>query len=199
MKVFPNKIIISLIFFDFLFQSAWGFLSPVFAVFVVQKIKGGNLASLGLSIAIFWILKSFFQPFIAYLTDRTKSEKDDFYVLFFGTLLVAFVPLGYFFASHIFHIFFLEMIRALGMASIVPIWSGFFSRYLNRGWESFSWSLDSTLIGLTLGFSAALGGTIANFFGISFIFLIVSFLTFLSAFSLFLIKKELKNFKINDQ
>jgi uncharacterized protein involved in cysteine biosynthesis len=85
------------------------------------------------------------------------------------------------------------------MASIVPIWSGFFSRHLNRGWESFSWSLDSTLIGLTLGFSAALGGTIANFFGISSIFLIVSFLTFLSAFSLFLIKKELKNFKIHDQ
>jgi len=194
MKFFSNKVIISLIFFDFLFQSAWGFLSPVFAIFIVQKIEGGNLTTLGLAIAIYWILKSALQPFIAYLTDRTKSERDDFYVLFFGTILVAFVPLGYFFASHIFHIFFLEMIRAFGMASIVPIWAGFFSRHLDRGWESFSWSLDSTLIGLTLGFSAALGGTIASFFGISSIFLIVSFLTFLSAFSLLLIKKELRNF-----
>ena len=194
MKVFINKIIIYLIFFDFIFQSAWGFLSPVFAIFIVQKIKGGNLATLGLAVGIYWILKSVLQPFIAYLTDRTKTEKDDFYVLFFGTILVAFVPLGYFFSSHIYHIFLLESLRALGMASIVPIWAGFFSRHLNRGWESFSWSLDSTLIGLTLGFSAILGGTMANLFGISFIFLIVSFLTFLSAFSLFLIKKELRNF-----
>ncbi|MGB9598415.1 MAG: MFS transporter [Minisyncoccales bacterium] len=196
MKIFINRLILFLIFFDFIFQSAWGLISPFFAIFIVQKIEGGNLVTLGLALAIFWIFKSLFQPLISYWTDRTKSEKDDFLVLFLGSFLISFVPLGYLWAKNIFHIFALELVRALAMASIVPLWSGFFTRHIDKGWESFSWSLDSTVIGLTFGFSALFGGAMANLFGFSLVFLIVSFLSFLATFSLLLVKKELrKNFQ----
>lgn len=192
MKNLLNRIIIYLVIFDFIFQSAWGLISPVFSVFVVQKIAGGSLSTVGIAIAIYWIVKSTLQPLIAYFTDLKQGERDDFSVLFFGMTIVSLIPIGYFFASHIFYIFFLEFIRALAMACVVPIWSGFFTRHLTRGWESFSWSVDSTVVGLALGFSGFLGGVVSHFFGFRTVFLFASVLNFLTIPLLFRLRRELK-------
>lgn len=192
MREVLNRAIIYLILFDFLFQTAWGLISPFFSVFIVQKVKGGSLSTVGIAVAIYWIVKSAIQPIIAYFADLKKGEKDDFSLLFFGMVVVGFIPLGYYFSSHILYIFLLEFIRALAMACVVPIWSGFFTRHLTKGWESFSWSLDSTIVGLALGFSAFLGGMISYFFGFNIIFLFASLLNFLTLILLILLKRSLK-------
>src|SRR5580704_798708 len=75
---------------DFFLLAGWGFIDPVFSVFIVQKIVGGTLITVGIAAAIYWILKSILQIPIANYLDKTPGEKDDFMALVGGLLLAGF-------------------------------------------------------------------------------------------------------------
>ncbi len=52
-----NNLIKVLTFSDVLILSGWGLINPLFAVFITQQIQGGNLELVGLSTAMYWILR----------------------------------------------------------------------------------------------------------------------------------------------
>jgi len=191
MTIGLNKVIRILITSDFLLQSGWGLIGPIFAIFITEQIKGGNLAAVGLIASTYWIVKSIIQPFIARYLDITKGEKDDFKFLFGGLIVANLVPLGYLLASETWHILLLEFIRGSAMACVVPTWSAIFTRHIDKGWEAFSWSIESTGFGLAAGFAAAFGGIIATFLGFKTVFVLVSFFGLISAFVLLLIRDQL--------
>lgn len=56
-----NKVIKTLIMADLTFLSAFGFLGPIFAVFVVKQIAGGSLQVVGFAATIYWLIKSILQ------------------------------------------------------------------------------------------------------------------------------------------
>jgi predicted MFS family arabinose efflux permease len=186
-----NKIIKTLIFSDFLLQSGWGLIGPIFAIFITKQIQGGTLVAVGLIAATYWFVKSAAQPFIAHCLDVKKGEGDDFRFLILGLFLANFVPLGYVFVSQLWHVFFLEVIRGLCMACVVPSWSGIFTRHIDKGWEAFSWSIESTGLGLAAAFAAAFGGILATFLGFKVIFLLISFFGLMSCFLLLSIRNQL--------
>jgi len=186
-----NKIIKTLIFSDFLLQSGWGLIGPIFAIFITKQIQGGTLVAVGLIAATYWFVKSAAQPFIAHFLDVKKGEGDDFRFLILGLFLANFVPLGYVFVSQLWHVFFLEVIRGLCMACVVPSWSGIFTRHIDKGWEAFSWSIESTGLGLAAAFAAAFGGILATFLGFKVIFLLISFFGLMSCFLLLSIRNQL--------
>src|SRR5271167_2229531 len=72
---------------DFFLLAGWGFIDPVFSVFIVQKIAASSLITVGIAAGIYWIIKSTLQIPIAKYLDRTTGEKDDFVVLVGGLLL----------------------------------------------------------------------------------------------------------------
>lgn len=180
MKIGINKVIRILITSDFILQSGWGLIGPIFAIFISQQIEGGNLAMVGFVAATYWITKSLAQPFIAYFFDFRKGERDDFLFLIGGLYLANLIPLGYFLSGQIWHIFLLEFIRGLAMACVVPSWSGIFTRHINKGWEAFSWSIESTGLGIAFGFAAAFGGVLATVLGFKTVFILVTFLGLIS-------------------
>lgn len=186
-----NKVIRILIISDFLLQSGWGLIGPVFAIFLTQQIKDGSIASVGFIAATFWITKSIFQPFIAYFLDLRKGEKDDFNFLVWGMYVANLIPLGYLLSSQIWHIFVLEFVRGLSMACVVPSWSAIFTRHIEKGWEAFSWSIESTAIGLAAGFAAAFGGILVTLLGFKAVFVLVSFFGFISSSILLSIRHQL--------
>jgi len=186
-----NKIIKALILSDFLLQSGWGLIGPIFAIFITEQIKGGSLVTVGLIVATYWIVKSVVQPFIAYYLDIIKGERDDFKFLFAGLLVANLVPLGYLLATEVWHIFLLEFIRAVAMACAVPTWAAIFTRHIDKGWEAFSWSIHSTSFGLASGFAAAFGGIIATFIGFKIIFVLVSLFGLTAAFTLLSIREKI--------
>jgi len=191
MKIGINKIIKILISSDFLLQSGWGLIGPIFAIFIVEQVKGGSLANVGLAAATYWIVKSIVQPFIARYLDMVKGEKDDFKFLFWGMIVANLVPLGYLLATSVWHIFLLESIRGLAMACVVPAWAGIFTRHIDKGWEAFSWSIDSAFFGLGGGFAAAFGGIIATFLGFKIIFVLVSLFGLAATFVLLSIRRKI--------
>ena len=186
-----NKVIRGLILSDFLLQSGWGLIGPIFAIFITQQIQGGSLVSVGFIAATYWFIKSIAQPFIAHFLDVKKGERDDFKFLIYGLFLANLVPLGYIFATQLWHVFLLEIIRGLCMACVIPGWAGIFTRHIDKGWEAFSWSIESTGIGFAAAFSAAFGGILVTFLGFKAVFILVSFFGLGSCLLLLLIRNQI--------
>src|SRR3989344_3362309 len=191
MKFGINKVIRVLISSDILLQSGWGLIGPIFAIFLTRQIQGGNLTMVGLVAATYWLTKSIAQPFIAHRLDKKHGEQDDFKFLVAGMYLANLIPLGYVFSTQPWHIFILEFIRGLAMACVVPTWSGIFTRHINKGREAFSWSLESTGIGLAAGLAGAFGGILASTLGFKVVFVLVSAFGLAASSLLFFIKRQL--------
>lgn len=185
-----NKIIRILIQADVIFLSAFGFITPIFAVFVTEQIKGGDVRVVGFAAAIYWILKSILQIPISKFLDKKKGEKDDLYFMITGFLIATIIPFGWLLASLPWHIYMLEAIYSVGMALAVPSWYAIFTRHIDKGKEAFDWAAYSTSIGVGTGVTGAVGGILVSKFGFDAVFIIVGILAFLGSLSLFLIRKD---------
>jgi len=186
-----NKVIKILTFSDVLLLAGFGFISPIFAIFIANQIQGGNAQVVGFAAAIYWIVKSILQiPFGRYL-DKVKGEKDDLWFVVIGNILAAIAVFGFVFSSLPWHIYFLQSIYSLGMAMNIPGWSAIFTRHIDKGKEAFEWSTRSTFIGIGAGISGALGGVIATQFGFNILFVGVGIFALASAFLPFLILKDI--------
>jgi MFS family permease len=170
----PNRLIIKIIIATFFVHAGWGLIAPIFALFITGQVRGGSLELVGLAVGIHWIVKSAIQPFLAYRMDVVKGEHDDMVFLLNGTAIATVIPLMYLFAWDAWHIIFLEAIRGVGLAMVIPTLSGIFTRHVDKNWESYAWSLQSTGMGFAAGFSAIFGGLIAAFIGFNTVFVMVS-------------------------
>lgn len=180
-----------LIFSDFLLQCGWGLIGPIFAIFVTEQVKGGSVEMVGFTVAIFWLVKSVVQPFVAKYLDRNHGERDDFVFMVTGMYVANSTFIGYIFATQMWHVFLLDAIRGLAMACVIPTWAAIFTRHIDKGQEAFSWSIQSTVIGIAIAFAAAFGGVIAITLGFQTIFVLVSAFGLMSSSSLFLIKNRM--------
>ncbi len=187
----PNKLILKIICASFFVHAGWGLITPIFALFITGQINGGNVEMVGIAVGIYWITKSLIQPFLAYRMDVVKGEHDDMVFLLRGTLIATLVPLVYIFVSEVWHVFLLEAVRGVGFAMVIPTLSGVLTRHVDKDWEIYTWSLESTAMGMAVGFSAVFGGVVAGLLGFQAVFLLVSLI---SAFSMcvvyFTIKKD---------
>lgn len=190
-----NKVIKILIFSDFVLNSAWGLLGPIFAIFIVQKIALGSTTEgakiAGFASLTYWIVKSILQIPIGRYLDEDHGEKDDLWFMVLGTFLAGFVPFGYLIASQPWHIYIFQVLYAIGMAMVIPSWSAIFTRHIDKGKEAFEWSMRSTSLGFGVGITGAIGGIIVAIFGFKIIFILVGTFTIISACLLLLIYKEI--------
>lgn len=186
-----NKIIKILIFSDVALVGGIGFMAPVFAIFLTERIQGGNITVVGYVAAIYWIVQSLVViPFGRYL-DKNHGEKDDVWFIVFGNILAALAVLGYIFSSLPWHIYICQIIYAIGMGMNIPGYTAIFTRHIDKGSEAFDWSVRSALIGFGSGIAGASGGIIANYFGFNVLFVGVIVFLLISALLPLLIRKEL--------
>ena len=72
------------------------------------------------------------------------------------------VPIIYITANSIYHIYLAEMIYGLGSGLAYPTWLGLWSANLDKGSESFQWSIYSTSTGLGTAATGATGAAVAS-------------------------------------
>lgn len=186
-----NKVVKVLILADTTLLTGLGFVAPIFAIFISENIKGGNVQVVGFAAAIYWIVLSLVLiPSGKYL-DKNHGEKDDFWFIVIGSFLAGLAVLGYLFSSLPWHIYVLQAIYALGIGMNAPGYNAIFTRHIDRGKEAFSWSARAAFVGVGAGMAGALGGTIAFYFGFKSLFIGVFMIILLSALLPFLIAKEL--------
>ena len=173
--LFPplNKIIKVLMLSDFLITTAFGFLSPIFALFIIDKVHGGTIETVGYAAAFYWLAAVLTRLPIARRVDKTKSEKDDFYFMIIGSILIAIVPFLFIISTKIWHIYLIQMLQGLGYSLRLPGWFGMFTRHIDKGREGYEWSFESLVAGVGSGVTAALGGIIAAKLGFNVLFIFV--------------------------
>jgi len=189
-----NRVIRFLISANFFLNSAWGFLAPIFALFILENItladplEAAKVA--GFASLTYWVTKSFVQIPTSRYNDRQHGEKDDFWFMTGGMVLTAFAPLGFLIASEPWHIYALQVIHAVGMAFYVPSWNAIFTRHIDKGREAFEWAMDSTWLGFGFGITGGVGGIVVGFFGFNVLFILASALTFVAVIMLLLIHHQ---------
>jgi len=192
-----SKIIKVLITSDFFFNLGWGLLSPVFAIFILEKIATQSITEAakvaGFAALFYWITKSIIQVPIGYYLDKNHGEKDDFWFMVIGTFLASFVPIGYLFSSMPWHIYLLQILHAIGMSMAFPSWLAIFTRHIDKGREAFEWSMETTSIGAGAGIAGGVGGIMAGVFGFKILFIFVSGLTIFSAILLLLVRNNVSS------
>ena len=182
-----NRVVKFLVLSDLLFIGSWSLIQPIFPIFIVQKIEGGSLIIVGLTAALYWLVKSSLQIPIANYLDKTEGEKDDFYALIVGLTLAGIAAFGFSLVEHIWQLFFAQFIYAIAMALYIPSWTGIFSRHLDEKRVYFDWSFDSAVVGFAAFVATFLSGFLAAWFGFVFVFLLVGASSLLSAALIFLV------------
>jgi len=186
-----NKVIKVLVSSDLALLFGWGLINPILAIFIVENINGGDAKVAGMAVGIYWLTKSVIQIPIANYLDKNHGEKDDYYFLIGGILLASLTPFGFIFATLPWHIYLLQIIHALGLAAALPAWCGIFTRHIDKGKEAQSWALDSSALGIGAGAAGIIGGTVAEIFGFTPLFIGVGVFGIIAALLCLLIRKEL--------
>jgi MFS family permease len=182
-----NKVVLTFIVSDFFFWSGWSFVSPIFAVFVVQKVVSANLFIVGAAASIYFLTKAITEIPIALYLDKKEGEKDDFYALILGLFLVGITALLFLSVRTVTALFLVMILQGIAFALYSVAWPSIFSRHLDRGSLGFEWALNRFAIDFISAFSALFSGGISLIFGFDAIFILAALLAFVSAGVLFLV------------
>lgn len=184
-----NQVILIIVIADFVLITAFGFLPPIFAVFITQQIAGATVATVGFALTVYWLTKSILQLFVARLVDRNHGEIDDFYFMIAGGLINAALVTLYYFANQTWHVYTLSFLIGIGDALLVPPFYAIFTRHIDKGREGFEWALYSSFsLGAGSALGGALGGMLATIVGFRAIFPVIGMLTFLATIILLFLK-----------
>ncbi|MDO8463471.1 MAG: MFS transporter [bacterium] len=156
-----NPVVRFLILSDTIILGSWGLFGPVFALFIEDFVQGGNEAVAGLAAAIYLFTKSALQIPVAYIIDRIRGERDDFWILLVASVLMSLTPLLYLFVSTPFHLYLVQFFLGLFASFTFPTFMAMFTRHIDRSKEGTEWGIYYTLIDITGATLAALGGYLA--------------------------------------
>jgi len=180
-----NAVIKRFIWADLVWLSGWGLLAPIFAVFVLEKIPGATVITVGIAAAIYWILKSIIQVPVAIAIDRTTSERDDYLVLVVSLLLAGLTAFSYVLVRTVWQLYLVEILHAISFALYVPSWNGIFTRHLDPKHRALEFAFDSGAVGIATGIAGLLGSIVTQTFGFQVLFIITSILSFIAAIIIF--------------
>lgn len=186
-----NKIISTLIFTDIAIFTGWGLIAPIFSVFILKNIEGGDVQVAGFAAGIYFLVRSVAQIPIGRYLDKNRGEEDDFWFMVAGAAVGIVIPMGYLLASAPWHIYALQAVYALGAAMYSPPWGGIFTRHMDKGKEARVWSVETSAIGLGAGIAGIVGGTIAETVGFHALFIFVSLMNAVGVVGYFFIRDSL--------
>ena len=192
MKIFRfnmNLVTRILVLSDFFLFFSVGLLSPIYAVFVLNRIHGSSLEIIGFSTAIYWLSRVISVIPLSHMMDRIKGEKDEYIFMLIGTFLLASAPLVYIVASEPWHIYLVQVVNGVAFSMIIPAWRVIFTKNLNSDHVSYEWSLDDVGVGIATAISAILGALVAQRFGFNALFIFIFFVGMVSILVLLLIYK----------
>lgn len=176
-----NRIIKFFIICDLFMWAGWGFIDPLFSVFVVKNIGEATIISIGVLAAIYWVTKSVLQIPISIFLDKYDGERDDFYALVFGLMIIALSSFSFMITQDIHQVYFVQFVKAIGFALYIPAWSSIFSRHLDKEHTALEWAISSSSVGLGLGAAGFIGSSIANYAGFNFVFLLTGLMALIAA------------------
>ena len=176
-----NPVIRFLIISDTVLMGALGLLGPIFALFIEDFITGGNAAVAGVAAGIYLFTKSILQIPVAHLIDKVRGEKDDFWLMFIFTVLMAFIPLLYLVITTPFQLYLVQFILGFFTAFTFPTYMAIFTRHIDKEKEGTEWGVYFTLTDLTSAALAVVGGYVATLQGFPILIILVVVISFIGS------------------
>lgn len=187
-----NSVIKYLTIADFALLSGFALISPIFAVFIMNSIKGGNLEVVGFATAINVLTKAVFELPIARYLDKKRGDMDEYYFTVVGSGFLAIVPLFYLFITTPMELYIVQFFYGIGFAMNYPGWMSLFTRHAEKEREGSQWAIYSSITGIGAAGAAAIGGLIGEKYGFDLVFLSVCFMSVLGTVILIKVYKPLK-------
>jgi MFS family permease len=187
-----NKIVKYLILTDVAFWTGWGLVTPIFAIFIVDKIQGGTALVVGTATAIYWLFRSLLVLPSGRLLDKYVGEKDDYLFLVIGNFIAATVLFGYMFATHPWHIYVLQALYGIGIAMGLSGWRAIFTRNIDKGKEASEWALDDTSLSIGIAAAGIISGLLVTNFGYTITFAFAGSLGLISVLVLLCLRKNIE-------
>lgn len=187
-----NRIIKFLTISDFAILTGFGFLAPIFAVFILGNIKGGTLETVGFATSIQVFSKALLEYPIARLLDKKRGDMDEFYCMIIGSLAICIVPFLYLVIKTPNELYLTQFIYGIATAMAYPAWMSLFTRHAEKEREGSQWALYATTIGIGTAISAAIGGVIGEKYGFEIVFWIVFAMSVIGTVSLIGIYEPLR-------
>jgi MFS family permease len=183
-----NRTMKLLLLSDIFVLTGFGLIQPILAIYINGGgVAGGTVLTAGMASALFMFTKSLVQlPFGHYVDGKAKKTR----WLIAGTVLMALVPVIYVTAHSIYQVYLAEIVYGLGSGLAYPTWLGLWSANLDRGKESFQWSVYSTSTGLGTAATGAAGAAVASVAGFYATFLIAGLLCLLGCLALLIMERK---------
>lgn len=164
-------------------------LSPIFSVFVVEKVKGGSLTGVGIAMGINLFMTEILALLMALYFDKTKGNRDEYNFLLLGYFGLAVLPLFYIWVSKMWQVYLLQFLSGSFAALGYSAWRGLYARSVDRGRESFEWTFNAAANGLVAASAAFVSGFLADKFGYNYVFLVSPFIGLFGIISILKAKK----------
>ncbi|MFZ3073862.1 MAG: MFS transporter [Minisyncoccales bacterium] len=187
-----NRIIKFLLLSDFVFWSGWGLVAPIFAIFIVDKVVGGNEFVVGISTAIYSALSALLRIPLGLFLDNQPHERSDLWFAITGLWIASLSSLFFAFAFLPWHIYVLQAIHATGMAMNLSGWTALYTRHIDKGRESTEWGISAVSVGVGAALTAVIGGWMAANFGFKAVFICVGITGFLGSAMLLFIYRQIQ-------
>jgi len=187
-----NKIVKNLIVTDIAFWTGWGLITPIFAIFVVDRIEGGSALTVGIATAVYWLVRSILVFPFGVMLDRYKGERDDYLFLVAGNFIVALSLFGYVSATLPWHVYLYQAFCGLGVAMSLGGWRSIFTKHIDKGKEATEWCLDDTMLSLGTAAAGVLAGWMVVTWGYAAAFICAGSLGLLSVVILLFLRHEIE-------
>lgn len=181
-----NSIVKAYIISDSLLWSAWNFVTPIFAIFVVNNVNGGNIESASFGFSIYLISRVFLELLAGKMLINT-TDKRKVRMAIIGMLLVSISYLGFAFTKEVYHMYFFYIVAGMGLGIASPAKNALFSIHLDKTKEAAEWGVSDAVTFTGMALSSTIGGFIAKIFGFQILFLLAFLINIVAIVPYFLL------------
>ncbi len=168
-----NSIVEAFIISETFLWSAWNFVTPIFAIFVISSIKGGNVQIAASAFSVCLIARLILEIISGKYLDN-KSDKHKLFLAIVGMILMSVAYLGFAFTHSILSLFLFYILIGVGFGVASPAKYSLFTEHIDRDKATTEWSLYDAITLIGIASATALGGFIASLYGFTFLFILAS-------------------------
>lgn len=174
-----NPFVKAYIISELFLWSAWSFVAPIFAIFVVNEITQATIETAALAYSIYLISRVFFELISGKYLYKT-SDRRKLLITIVGIFCLSIGYIGFSFSKTIIWLFSSYFILGIGLGIASPAKNAIFSMHLDKNKESTEWGLADASAFICMALATALGGFFVHQFGFRQLFILASIINLLS-------------------
>jgi len=174
-----NGLVKAFILSEIFLWSSWNAIIPIFAIFVVSAIPGGNTEVAASSFSCYLIVRVIFDLISGRYLSKSKDAQK-FIISIIGISLISLGYIGFALTKNVLSIYIFYGVIGMGLGIATPAKNSLFSTHLDKDREMTEWSTYDGFVFMGMAMAATIGGFVASTYGFMFLFYLVATTNLLS-------------------